>query len=743
MLSEDVRRQIPQRVLDEVYAAVPQAPEARARKRMTNVKVTTIGDVELTEDERTLLAHGLKFIRTPLPLAKNEWIRSVEKAVRTIALRSFFTLNRAIGMREKIAQGEAIPEDKDSIPFFTLPSDGTWNPKDHIGYLLKRTKTSAQNIALIKDRYISLLEDVERRLLKLQPKITRKQRNSQRSNLAPRVNLAIDSLNRNRDIVVMSADKNMGLIVMPTTMAKEVVMVHLQDTETYSEPIETFPVTQLETDLRRIMAKHNISSSKDKLIAKLAKFLTHTIEDGTAGRFYGLAKIHKLTAEQLQQGVPPSTRPIGAAHSLVTTPAAILIDKSLQSAMKSLPSYIPNSMEMVKLLEQSQFPSTAILWTADVKALYPNVPTDSQAIKRVLERAGEADNGALRSAAVNTDALQDLLEWCLHNHYVQGPDRAIRRQLTGLGMGIAFAPAYANIWLATYEESIVNDAMTSGNLCFYRRYIDDLFGVWLGTREQLELFIGDMSNFYPTIKLEGIQIAMPGEVVNFLDLSIRLDIQEDMPTAERYETSVIIRTYQKPLNVYQYIPHYSFHNKKVIEGWPVTEIMRYIRNDTLEADCDSMIKHLQARLQARAYPQRVLDNASITERMSHANRANLLMKGVAANNITDVVLEANKPRPDAPSPVIAFISRWCASWLNGSSTKEQVRELLALYEREIMRTVLSALRVREHQLPPPPRVLFAYRNSDNLNRLLAPARRIDKDEPKVAQPGDAPPVHTM
>eukprot|EP00804_Cyclotella_cryptica_P015732 CCRYP_013371-RA/>CCRYP_013371-RA protein AED:0.39 eAED:0.39 QI:0/-1/0/1/-1/0/1/0/79 len=51
------------------------------------------------------------------------------------------------------------------------------------------------------------------------------------------------------------------------------------------------------------------------------------------------------------------------------------------------------------------------------------------------------------------------------------------RQISGNGMGISPVPPWATIFFALHERIIL--PKWSCHLIFYKRFIDDIFGIWL------------------------------------------------------------------------------------------------------------------------------------------------------------------------------------------------------------------------------------------------------------------------
>ena len=105
-------------------------------------------------------------------------------------------------------------------------------------------------------------------------------------------------------------------------------------------------------------------------------------------------------------------------------------------------------------------------------------------------------------------------------------------------MGTSAACMWATIYFAVHEIDTLLSNYDS-HLLLFRRYIDDMIGIWLGDDTTWENFKRDTNNF-------GIltwDFEEPSHTVNFLDLTISIE-----------NCRIVTRTYQKPMNLYQYIP---------------------------------------------------------------------------------------------------------------------------------------------------------------------------------------------
>jgi hypothetical protein len=110
------------------------------------------------------------------------------------------------------------------------------------------------------------------------------------------------------------------------------------------------------------------------------------------------------------------------------------------------------------------------------------------------------------------------------------------------------------------------------NLLYYRRYIDDILGIWIPSIDNntrtWERFKSKLNSWGP---LKWI-IEEPSHNMHFLDLNIQLE-----------NSSITTETYQKPMNLYLYIPPLSAHPYSCFKGLIYGELWRYwIQNNPVK-----------------------------------------------------------------------------------------------------------------------------------------------------------------
>ena len=82
-------------------------------------------------------------------------------------------------------------------------------------------------------------------------------------------------------------------------------------------------------------------------------------------------------------------------------------------------------------------------------------------------------------------------------------------------MGKLFAPHYADIFMAHWEKGALSTCPIKPLV--YLRFLDDIFIIWRGSREQFEEFLAILNNHHESIKLKA---EFSDQAVNFLDTTV-------------------------------------------------------------------------------------------------------------------------------------------------------------------------------------------------------------------------------
>jgi hypothetical protein len=289
------------------------------------------------------------------------------------------------------------------------------------------------------------------------------------------------------------------------------------------------------------------------------------------------------------------TRPvISCVGSLMEIPSKWL-DFHLQRVVHLCPCYLRDSWQLIEELKNlGPLPADARLVTADAVSMYSNIHTDHgiRSIRAWLTRHSHDDGYPtdLRPSGM-INKICDLLHLVMTSN-VFDLDDTTWLQCTGTAMGTSAACVYATIYYSQHEElAILNTEQNDLGIIFYRRFIDDAFLLML-TRDRADRY-GLLQKTMNSFGEDGHRLEWtsdsPSKTVNFLDLTITIGDDRRIWT----------KTYQKPMNLFLYIPPISSHAPSVLQGLIIGQLRRFWLQNSRRSDyihcTHAFYHHLLAR----------------------------------------------------------------------------------------------------------------------------------------------------
>ena len=266
-----------------------------------------------------------------------------------------------------------------------------------------------------------------------------------RSSHPPKPNLtknqmaALRELKKDRDRIVLTADKGVAMVVMDRqdyiNKAK-----HLLNQNTY-KTITKDPTNTIKNKLINILKTIKTKSGLGTNIYK-SMYPTGCVPP----KFYGLPKIHK-----------PDTplRPIVSSCGSVTYGVAKELAKILKPLVGQSPHHINSTQDFVEQAKHFKLESGECLSSYDVSALFTSVPIDPalQIIKDLLVK----DNTLKERTVMDVEDIILLLEFCLKNTYFSFQGQ-FYEQVEGAAMGSPVSPIVANLYMEYLEQKALSTA---------------------------------------------------------------------------------------------------------------------------------------------------------------------------------------------------------------------------------------------------------------------------------------------
>jgi hypothetical protein len=393
------------------------------------------------------------------------------------------------------------------------------------------------------------ITEFEKALKCLQKKYAENTKNIKLSNLtSPQLNI-LQQLRQNPNIVIKPTDKNLGPAIMDSLdYAKQALQEHLL-TDTYKQLPETEAKTkmfELKDKLKNLITSHSQSLSK----AELTYFQRSLQSHHRLPTFYGLPKVHKN---------PITLRPVVSTSGSLLAIFSTWLDFKMKELLPLIQSYTKNSSSTLEELKKLDIPENALLFSADAVSMYTNIdtPTGISAISDFIH--SQKTN---ISNDFPTDLFLQILQVVMQNNIFTFAN-SYWLQLTGTAMGTPVACAYATITFGHFENTILFNNFKR-HLLFYKRYIDDIIGIWIPPDDNDPT---QWNSFKTKLNEWGNlrwKIEEPSKRTVFLDLELQLQ-----------NSTITAKTHQKEMNLYLYIPPSSAHPPSCFKGLIVGELRRY------------------------------------------------------------------------------------------------------------------------------------------------------------------------
>jgi hypothetical protein len=500
--------------------------------KIKNLSYHNLSTKEVSSDVEEILGLGYKFIPTSSDLTKKEITDSFDKFSNRILWTNYF-----------LQKGDTS-------------SDKDYNPK------LRTKPVLFDNSRPILDETPFNLSLLKKDLLNAIDTIPASQFNQSTHQI-------ISDFRSRGDIKIVSSDKGLGLVTMDTDQYHEMVMSHLSDTKTYKKICKTSDSVEIKSIFTKVRAKHDGITKhlarSNRLTAQELKFLNEKRECSFPA-FHCLPKLHKAG--------PLKGRPIVGATNWETTPLSILLASWLETRIMSrFPFTLKNSNALMKDLELEGDVAEKLLFTLDVSSLYTNI--DIALLCRALE---------------DIDPIFAMIAYFIcNNNYLEYKDH-IYQQISGIAMGTNVAVAMANLYLGIYI-----DPLLASKMHFYRRFIDDIFGLYSKTKTDLEHQIVDWNNLLQDIKFTH---SISKDSVDFLDITIFKD-----PIDQK---TLVTKSYHKTISKFLYLPFNSLHPQSTYKGLIIGMLKRFEETCTFQTDYEFNRDAFGQRLRDRGYPNDVL-----------------------------------------------------------------------------------------------------------------------------------------
>ncbi|XP_058865981.1 uncharacterized protein LOC131708063 [Acipenser ruthenus] len=304
--------------------------------------------------------------------------------------------------------------------------------------------------------------------------------------------------------------------------------------------------------------------------------------------FYMLPKIHKSPETWTIPHTIPPGRPIVSDCNSESYRIAEYIDHFLNPLSTKHTSYLKDTYDFIDKIKTLKLPETAFLFTIDIDSLYTNIETNTgiAAIRKCLNLNPDPTRP--------DEELIKLLEISLTKNDFEF-DNQFYLQTKGTAMGKRFAPSYANIYMADWEETIL--PRCPHRPTHYFRYLDDIWGTWTHSMEEFTHFISLLNTHHQSIK---VKYTTHNSKVNFLDTTTYKG--PHFSQTHQLDTKV----YFKETDTHTLLHKTSYHPKHTFRGLIKSQLLRFHRICTQHTDFQAATKVLFTALRQRGYSRSFL-----------------------------------------------------------------------------------------------------------------------------------------
>jgi hypothetical protein len=334
---------------------------------------------------------------------------------------------------------------------------------------------------------------------------------------------ALNKLKHDPSLLICDSDKNLGpVIITKPAYLKAIYTEHLSTTA--YEQLTEVQATRINQPTR---TKLNVLRKSITNKAEQTYLFRASRTQNRIHHLYGIPKLHKD---------PLKWRPIVSCVNGVTEAASKWLDHHMRRLLPYVISYLRDSQHVIDLVtDLGTLPSHARIFTADATGMCTNIDPDVgvQAIVNLIASLGNKLPPNFPSRLiVDTSRLVMIFN-------AFQIDATFWWQHIGTAMGTHCDCIYATTIYGYHEQTRILPRHAK-NLALLGLIFDDMIGIWTGTEEEWPHFQDSLQGFG---KLMWICSDLSSSVV-FLDLTLSF-------TATNTITSC---TYQKPLNLYLYIP---------------------------------------------------------------------------------------------------------------------------------------------------------------------------------------------
>ena len=390
-------------------------------------------------------------------------------------------------------------------------------------------------------------------------------------------------LDKNPEIKVVKVDKTSAFAIMNTNEYN--LKLEKQFDSDQFKKLKNDP---LDSDLR------NLSSLLVKVkpfVSAKTYFSLRPIQ--SLKRAYGLVKVHKPDRP---------LRPIVSSLNSLVSGSETFLMKILTKFKPEFKFSLENSEQFRNFVldERENFNHCV---SFDIVSMYPSINlnrTLEYIVKKVYENPShffeeQFDKNNKKLPFMPKIVFREFLFGICTKYTSFHTENNFYRQVEGCSMGSKLSPLLCNIYMALFENEIVEDLLQKQVISHWKRYVDDVF-VSL-PKENVDKVFNKINNWEPNLKFtldEG-----DNGLLNYLDMSLYKDNETN-----QFET----KFYQKSIKS-DYLSNFnSVQPKSYKISTLCGEIYRMNRICTNETNRDMALNILKSKFVKNSYPEKLISS---------------------------------------------------------------------------------------------------------------------------------------